>query len=97
MRISGVGYAASSRAFLMLALTGLCIASLTLASKLYDAGCTSVDLLRLPRFHSMLLKPAQAGVLYHSVLQERVTREQAETVAVSRGPCTRLLISGERR
>lgn len=93
--VAGIGYTASSQTLLTLVLIRLCINSQVRAMTLYDAGCVTFGHLRLPRFHGMLSKPAQAGLLYHSVLQERVTREQVETVAVSRGPYTRLLTLGD--
>ncbi len=53
-----------------------------MASKLVDAGCQTVEDLRLPKFNNMLLPAIRVGLDFLGHLDIPVTREEAEIVLV---------------
>lgn len=55
----------------------------TVASKLVEAGCQTIEDLRLPEFNSMLLPAMRVGLDFLDHLDKPVTREEAEIVLVS--------------
>ena len=56
--------------------------SATMARKLVDAGCQTVEDLRLPEFNKMLLPAMRVGLDFLDHMDSRVTREEAEIVFV---------------
>lgn len=54
------------------------------AHELVAAGCMTLEQLKAPEYMAMLTSAQQRiGVTYFHHLEERVSREEAETVAVS--------------